>query len=513
MLTGLPLTFAVMITEAQSNEGIKNGVGRVAFIVLNALLLLPAYRLTQPTRGVLSAAYESEPAAWWSHLKWPLHGLTVMAPLVLIGLAIGGYYYTAIQLSARILMTVWLMVGIIVAYGILMRWSLIAYRDLGMQRLQERRAAAAEGTVTVGPVVVSNQFETKLSDINLQTRKMLQWGAATGLATGIWIIWFSVVPALGALRHIVLWQLQTGTGENVQVTPITLADLMTSAIVLALTLVISRSIPSLLELTLLKRLPLDAGARYAAGTVARYAITGTGITLAFAALGLEWSSVQWLVAAISVGLGFGLQEIFANFVSGLILLFERPIRIGDIVTVGTVEGKVYNIRMRATTITDWDMRELIVPNKELVTGRVINWTLSTTVSRMSIDVGVAFGTDADLVRNLLLDVATHHVLVLKTPPPHALLDGFGSNGLNFVLRVHMGTRDVYLQLRHELMTQIASRFKDAGIVFAFSQQDVYLHPTEKWAATFDRAAARHHTNGHNGSEHSEVEGSPSSAGG
>lgn len=509
MVTALPLALAVVITEAQTNESIKNGLGRVAFIVVNLLLLYPAYQLTQPTAGIFSAAYTYEPTAWWSRLKWGLHGLTVAGPIVLVGLAIGGYYYTAIQLSARILMTVWLMAGIVIGYGMMLRWSLIAYRNLGMQRLQERRAAAAES----GSAVPANsQFETKLSDINLQTRKMLQWGAATGLAAGVWWIWVAVVPALGALRHVVLWQLETGTGGNLQVTAITLADLILSAIVLTLTFAISRSIPSLLELTLLKQLPLDAGARYAAGTVARYAITGTGITLAFAALGLEWSSVQWLVAAISVGLGFGLQEIFANFVSGLILLFERPIRIGDIVTVGDVEGKVSNIRMRATTITDWDMRELIVPNKELITGRVINWTLATTVSRMSINIGVAYGTDPDRVRDLLLDIAQKHPLVLKTPPSHALMDGFGNSTLNFVLRVHMPTRDVYLQLRHELMTQISNQFKEAGIVFAFPQQDVYLHPTEKWTAAMFGRPSNAHTNGHNGSEKREVAESASSVG-
>ncbi len=123
----------------------------------------------------------------------------------------------------------------------------------------------------------------------------------------------------------------------------------------------------------------------------RSSITGTVVGLQF--LGMRWSQLQWMAAALTVGLGFGLQEIFANFVSGLILLFERPFRVGDVISVGDLTGRVTRIRTRATTILDFDNREIVVPNKNFITGQLLNWTLSDTTTRISIKVGVAYGTD------------------------------------------------------------------------------------------------------------------------
>ena len=132
-------------------------------------------------------------------------------------------------------------------------------------------------------------------------------------------------------------------------------------------------------------------------TVSRYLITVVGLLLCFGVVGVGWSKVQWLVAAMGLGLGFGLQEIFANFISGLIILFERPVRVGDVVTIDGITGVVSRIRIRATTITDGDRKELIIPNKEFITGRVLNWTLTDPVNRVVIPVGVAYGSDTERV--------------------------------------------------------------------------------------------------------------------
>jgi potassium efflux system protein len=214
----------------------------------------------------------------------------------------------------------------------------------------------------------------------------------------------------------------------------------------------------------LSRTRLDPGARYAVATVCRYGVLMLGTLATFQQLGIGWAQLNWLVAAMTVGLGFGLQEIFANFISGLILLIERPVRIGDIVSIGDVTGSVTRIRMRATTITDGDLRELIVPNKELITGRVINWTLTNTLSRLTIKVRAAVGTDPDLARALLLGVAQKHRLVLKQPAPSAQFEEFAENSLVFSLRVCVGTCDVVSAVRHELLTMIKREFQEAGIV-------------------------------------------------
>lgn len=160
-----------------------------------------------------------------------------------------------------------------------------------------------------------------------------------------------------------------------KIVPVTALDLIVVLLILAMTYVAAKNVPGLLEMSILQRLPLDSGLRFTIVTITRYAIVITGVIVSCNRFGVAWSKVQWLIAALTVGLGFGLQEIFANFVSGIILLVERPVRVGDLVTIGDINGTVTQIRMRATTVRDWNRRELIVPNKDLITGKLINWTL------------------------------------------------------------------------------------------------------------------------------------------
>ena len=191
-------------------------------------------------------------------------------------------------------------------------------------------------------------------------------------------------------------------------------------------------------------------------------------------MGISWASYQWLVAAVTVGLGFGLQEIFANFVSGLIVLFEQPIRVGDVVTIGDVTGVVSRIRMRATTVTNWDHQDFIVPNKEFITGRLLNWTLSNTINRVVITVGVAYGTEPNLVRRILLDIAQRHPLVLDDPEPTVTFAEFGESTLNIVLRCYLPDLEHRLATIHELNTAAQKELNAAGVVFAFPTREVYI---------------------------------------
>ena len=177
---------------------------------------------------------------------------------------------------------------------------------------------------------------------------------------------------------------------------------------------------------------------------------------------------------MGVGLGFGLQEIVANFICGLIVLFERPFRVGDTVTVGETSGAVSRIRIRATTITDWDRRELIVPNKEFITGKLINWSLSDPILRIKIPVGIAYGSDTDLAEKLLLNAVRGNPLVLKEPEPSAIFAGFADNSLNFEVRGFINNINNWYPMVHTLNRQINSEFKKAGITISFPQRDVHL---------------------------------------
>jgi potassium efflux system protein len=294
---------------------------------------------------------------------------------------------------------------------------------------------------------------------------------------GLWLIWEPVFPALGILQDVELWSYTGVIDGTTQTVPITLANIAVSVIVIAVTIIAVRNLPGLFEMILLNRLPMNPGARYAYSTITRYTLTAIGIVIALNTMGLRWSNLQWLVAALGVGLGFGLQEIVANFISGLIVLFERPFTVGDTVTVGDIHGTVTRIQIRATTILDWDRKELIVPNKEFITGRLINWSLSDSIIRIKVPVGIAYGSDTDLAEQLLLKAAQASPLVLKSPAPQVVFFSFGDNSLNFELRVFIRSIDDWIPMLHAMNRAIDKAFRQAGITIAFPQRDVHLDAT------------------------------------
>jgi potassium efflux system protein len=333
---------------------------------------------------------------------------------------------------------------------------------MALDRVRRRREAAESGEGAEAEQPAPAEPEVSLRAISEQTRSLVTNLSGVLLVVGLWLVWRDMLPALGVFSEWPVWQ------------NVTLGNVGRALIVVIITYVAARNVPGLLEITVLQRLPLDSGLRFAIAAISRYLISIVGVVVAFQAIGIGWDKVQWLAAAVTVGLGFGLQEIFANFVSGLIVLLERPMRVGDTVTVGDTTGTVTRIRMRATTITDWDRKELIVPNREFVTGRLVNWTLSDRVLRLVIPVGIAYGSDTGLAEKLLLRVAAGHPQVLKDPEPTAFFMGFGESSLDFELRVFLPSVDVRLETTSDLHLAIDRAFREAGIEIAFPQRDVHI---------------------------------------
>jgi potassium efflux system protein len=357
----------------------------------------------------------------------------------------------------------------------------VSHRRIAHQRaLEETEEAHRKDAKSEAGAADSEKFEEleepeiDLDVIQAQTGSLIRTVMGIIAIFGIWVTWSSVLPALGVLDEITLWQYPEKLEGVERLAPVTLIDFGVALLVAALAYLGTKNLPGALELAVLNRTSMDAGSKYAFITLCRYVIAGTGVILVFNYLGMEWSRLQWLVAALGVGLGFGLQEIVANFISGLILLFERPIRVGDIVTVNGSSGTVARIRIRATTITDWDRKELIVPNKRFITGEVLNWTLSNELNRIVINVGVAYGADTDRARTLLLEVAQKHARILEDPAPIASFEGFGDNTLNLVLRCYMANLDGRIGVITELHSAIDAAFKEAGIEIAFPQRDIHV---------------------------------------
>jgi potassium efflux system protein len=312
-----------------------------------------------------------------------------------------------------------------------------------------------------------------------QVRSLVQLGFAFSMIAGLWWIWRDIFPAFTFLHNVELpittSKLVDGVDKQV---PLTLSDMVAGLLLGGLALFAAMKVPALLELTILQRLPMSRASRYAVTTLTQYVVAMIGIVITFKSLGLQWSSIQWLVAALSVGLGFGLQEIVANFISGIILLFEQPMRVGDVVTVDGTTGTVTKIRIRATTIVNWERQELVIPNKTFITGQLINWTLSDSINRVFITVGVGYDTDTRLAMQLMGKVADAHPNVVTDPPFRISFEGFGDNSLTLNMRAFLDDMDARLQTITELHQNILDSFREAGIEIAYPQRDVHLSTTD-----------------------------------
>jgi potassium-dependent mechanosensitive channel len=485
------LLMCVAVTMAwQENDAWDASLGRTCFIAALLCFSWALHRVLRPGGAVFQAMVAPRSGGWLDRFRYLWYPLCILTPAALAVLAAAGYHYTARQLTIRLILTAYVVVGGIVCRSLLLRWTLVNQRKLAIEQAKQRRAAA-QNEINLGDdatdLPASTAPERDLVAINTQTRRLVEYGLAVASLLLIWCAWIDVLPALSNVNAR-LWtttvtvtrEVPTGYGNAMRADPyevlrdIKLGDLFLAVIILATTAIAAKNIPGLLEMAVLQHLPLDAGARYAIATVCRYLITVAGLLFACAMIGYGWSKLQFVVAAMGLGLGFGLQDIFANFVSGLIILFERPVRVGDVVTIDGVTGVVSRIRIRATTITDGDRKELIIPNKEFTTGRVLNWTLSDQVNRVVINVGVAYGTDTQKAAEILMKIAQRHPIVLDDPLPRVSLESFGESSLNFVLRCFLPNMDNRGTVIHELHMAIDREFREAGIEMPFPQYDVHV---------------------------------------
>ena len=488
----IPTAFVAGVMDFQSHEAFRNSLGRIAFVVPMIALAVVAYRIVRPKGSLMTRLTTAENHKWIYKLRYAIYGFAIGLPATLAIASLIGYYYTAYYLSWRITETLWLLLVLLLFNAISQYWLNLRIRQRAMEQATESTAQTAteiENVTSDGLLVPVEEEELDAETISTQTSSMLHAIVIVGAIAGSWLIWSGILPAFSVLDEIELWSSSvefaetttrpdgtTAISKYTQQVPITLTDLGYSLLLLVLAFVAARNLPGLMEIILLERLPLVPSVRYAITSLSKYTIAGIGIVMAFNAIGIGWSNVQWLVAAMTVGLAFGLQEIFANLVSGIIILFERPIRIGDVVTVGNVSGTVSRIRIRATTITDWDRKELIVPNKHFITQQILNWTLSDAIIRVIFPVSVSRGTEVDHVKSILLSIARDHPLVLQEPEPTIVFKGFGPGALQFDLRVFIRRED-YAKVLDAVNTAIEEGLKKADIEIAVDRQEIQVRPS------------------------------------
>jgi potassium efflux system protein len=471
MITFLPAMFIAVMVIFDEQKVIHDGLERIILVVALCLLAVFFYRLIKLLIEQSIGNLARQRYLWFA--------LTVVTPLLLAILAFSGYFYTAAMLGSSLVTTLWFVFGLVVLHQIVVRWLLLVQRRLALKAIRARMHAAREEKTEVdsdmdGMPVPDDEPEIDLVAMSDESRKLLNTVLVIVGIIGFWLIWSDVLPAFNILNEVTLWHHAVIIAGEKSMAPITLADLGLALLIAVATFVAMKRFPALLEILLLQRVRMTAGSRYTITTLTTYVIVGVGLVVFFNVIGTDWSRVQWLLAALSVGIGFGLQEIVANFISGIIILFERPIRVGDVVSIGDTDGVVTRIQIRATTIRTWDRQELLVPNKEFITGRLLNWSLSDQTTRIKVPVGVAYGSDVEKAMLLMEETAAENTNVLKEPSPSIIFEAFGDNTLNLVLRCFVGSQDVRMITRTQLHQAINKRFNETGITIAFPQRDVHL---------------------------------------
>jgi small-conductance mechanosensitive channel len=332
----------------------------------------------------------------------------------------------------------------------------------------------AEGLVTfalrVRPLVRLRMVQHHGALLERRAHRWLRTLSAIVWAIGTLDYFGLLMPAVALARQMLDANLTMG------VLSLSLEDVLAFALTVYLASVISSVIEFVLAEDVFPRLNLRPGLPYALSRLTKYAIVSVGFILALLALGVNLNRVTVLGGALGVGVGFGLQNIVNNFVSGLILLFERPVRVGDAVQIGDVQGEVRRIGIRATTVRAWEGAEVIVPNSQLVAERVTNWSPFDYRRRLDIPVSVAYGSTPDKVLQVLTGVAQGHPDVVAAPPPLALFLGFGDSALLFQLRAWTNRLDRHVVVRSELGVAVYAALQEAGFSIPFPQQEVRIHP-------------------------------------
>ncbi|MEN5017099.1 miniconductance mechanosensitive channel MscM [Erwinia sp. Eh17-17] len=498
----VPLMMMLIAFDNLEDREFSATLGRLCFILICGALSLVTVSLKRA--GIpLHLDKEGNGENLINTMLW---NAMIAIPMVAALASCIGYLATAQALLARLETSVAIWFLLLVIYHIIRRWMLIQRRRIAFDRARQRRAeilaqrargeeelaaqqTAADSVDVEEPVI-------DLDAISAQSLRLVRSILTLIALVSVIVLWSEIHSAFGFLENIRLWDVSTTVQGVESLQPITLGSVMIAILVLVITTQLVRNMPALLELALLQHLSLTPGTGYAITTLTKYLLILIGGLAGFSLIGIDWSKLQWLVAGLTVGLGFGLQEIFANFISGLIILFEKPIRIGDTVTIRDLTGSITRINTRATTITDWDRKEIIVPNKAFITEQFINWSLSDSVTRVVLTIPAPAEANSEEVTNVLLTAAQRCSYVLDTPPPEAFLVDLQQGIQLFELRIHAAEMGHRMPLRHELHQLILRGYQEHGLEMPFPPFQVRMETIgRKTPASNGAPAARNYKSG------------------
>nr|WP_249213757.1 miniconductance mechanosensitive channel MscM [Tatumella sp. JGM130] len=470
----VPLIMVLITFDNLDDRQFSASLGRLSFILICIALTVVTNALK---RAGLPLYFDRQGNSdnMTNTLLWDV--MMAIPPIAALASCVG-YLATAQALLARLESSLGIWFVLLVIYHIIRRWMLIQRRRIEFDRARQKRADMLasrarsgeeekehHGSATEAPDIEEPVVD--LDTISAQSLRLVRSLLTLVALVSLILLWSELHSAFSFLENIPLWDAGSGTAAGETIQSVTLGAVLIAILVLIITLQLVRNMPALLELAILQHLSLTPGTGYAITTLTKYLLMIIGVMTAFSMLGIDWAKLQWLVAALGVGLGFGLQEIFANFISGLIILFEKPIRIGDTVTIRELTGTISRINTRATTITDWDRKEIIVPNRAFITEQFVNWSLSDAVTRVVLTIPAPAHVNSELVTRVLKQAAERCSYVLSTPPPEAFLVDLQQGIQLFELRIYAAEMGHRMPLRHELHQLILHGFAQNDIEMPF----------------------------------------------
>ncbi|MFH1574145.1 MAG: mechanosensitive ion channel domain-containing protein, partial [Acidobacteriota bacterium] len=415
------------------------------------LLLLTLLTLACLEALHLRALKKRADSPWWKPVAILARGASALTLLSLIANVLGslGLAYVLTQgVLTALYLALLLHAACLVAQG-------LAGVLLGVDGVLNLRILQAHGAA----------IRSKVNRL-LAVIALFVWIAGTLSALAVWD------PVIETAVALLTAPLQLGRLQ------ISLGDILSFVIVIWASILFSRFIRFLLDEEVFPRLTLARGIPGTISKLIHYSLVALGFLVAISAAGFGLDRLTVLAGAFGIGIGFGLQDVVKNFVSGLILLFERPIKIGDIVQLGDLGGEVTGIGIRASTIRTWEGADVVVPNGNLLSDRLVNWTLADPLRRIEVQVGVAYGTDPKRVLDLLQRVATRHPEVIDKPAPMGLFLGFGDSSLNFSMRVWTRSYDRFVRIKSELTVAVNDALKQEGIEIPFPQRDLHIRSVD-----------------------------------
>ena len=295
--------------------------------------------------------------------------------------------------------------------------------------------------------------------------------------TYILVVWRLYESHVEAIQGVLSIGLTVGSWR------ITVGLVIIAAALLYCSFIASRAVQSVLMEEVFPRRHMERGVQISMGRLVHYGFVLLGFILALAALGVDLKNITIIGGAFGIGIGFGLQTIVNNFICGIILLFERPIKVGDYIELGGQWAEIKKIGLRSTIIQTFDRADIVVPNADLITNQVTNWTRSDRLARIRIPIGVAYGSDVTLVMKILLECVEENPMVMRSPASKVYFIGFGESSLDFQLRVYLSDIDNWYTVQSELLQEIDRKFRLEGVEIPFPQRDLHVRSVDESAAS------------------------------